>query len=245
MCPLTLVTASAAIFCCVMAASLYTLRKGHNRAADRVIGATNNAYRQTQALLDLYSWMKPTFPMSPMRGWAISPDFAGVIVSQISLATPKLVLELGSGVSTVVTAYALRRFSPGAKLFSMEHDEGYAASTHQQIKAHGLEDIVSVIYCPLKTIGEEIWYDVSRLPSITGFGLLVVDGPPGTTPNLARYPALPRLHERLAPGAVILVDDGSREDEKRMVEMWAKDFPDVTVEFLPTEKGAFRIHWPV
>lgn len=50
--------------------------------------------------------------------------------------------------------------------------------------------------------------------------VLIVDGPPGLTGDWARYPAYPLLREKLRPGAIVLIDDAQRTDERSIVEAW-------------------------
>jgi hypothetical protein len=37
------------------------------------------------------------------------------------------------------------------------------------------------------------------------------------------------------------MDDGAREDEKKTVEIWLREFPCFVCEYVPLEKGAFII----
>jgi hypothetical protein len=55
---------------------------------------------------------------------------------------------------------------------------------------------------------------------------------------------LPLLRERLAPGATLLIDDGSRPDERAMVERWQTEVEGLLVRELPLAKGAFLITMP-
>jgi len=69
--------------------------------------------------------------------------------------------------------------------------------------------------------------------------MLIVDGPPVKTASSARYPALPFFMERLAEDAIVIMDDGSRNDEKIICQDWLKMFPEFDSEYVDTEKGAF------
>jgi len=37
---------------------------------------------------------------------------------------------------------------------------------------------------------------------------------------------------------VVLLDDAGRDDEKTIVDMWTRQFPEFTSEFIDLEKGA-------
>jgi hypothetical protein len=71
--------------------------------------------------------------------------------------------------------------------------------------------------------------------------LLVIDGPPESTQKMARYPALPLLFKYLLNESIIILDDGGRKEEKEIVEIWEKEFENISSEYLDFEKGAFLI----
>lgn len=198
-------------------------------------------YRQMESLFSLYSVLKINKPLPPMRGWAISPDFANIIMSLIYELRPKVVLEASSGVSTLIAAYSMRELDCG-RLISFEHEESYAGKTIQNIALHGLQDVAKVIYSPLKDVdvhGERrLWYDISSLKAIESIDLLIIDGPPRDVNELARYPALPLLFDKLSDRAVVLIDDADRKDEREIIDRWLKEFSCFTREAIDTEKGA-------
>ena len=55
--------------------------------------------------------------------------------------------------------------------------------------------------------------------------LLLVDGPPAYAAGheLARYPALPVLYDRLAPGATVVLDDVERAGEQEVLRRWERE----------------------
>ncbi len=198
-------------------------------------------YWQIEALFSLYSTLKIAHPLPPMRLWAASPDFVILAVSLIREHRPQVVLEIGSGVSTIVSSYALQELGEG-QLISLEHEQQFADITAANITAHRLDHIASVRYAPLKSVMlngvSRPWYDTAALENIPPVDLLVVDGPPSGTFDLARYPALPMVFDLLKPGAYILVDDFMRDDEYAMVNKWLDEFDLKVVRTFANEKGA-------
>jgi predicted O-methyltransferase YrrM len=203
-----------------------------------------NTYRQVESLLSLSASIHVRRPLPPTRGWAISPDFGVLLASAVKDRRPLNVLECGSGVSTLITAYCLESLGAG-RVTSLEHDEKFARQTQDEIELHGLGDVARVVHTPLKehAIGGErfLWYDLDAVPDLGTIDLLVVDGPPQSTQLLARYPAIPLLVDRLAKDALVLLDDGKRRDESAIVERWRREFEGLTAEFLETEKGAYAV----
>ena len=67
--------------------------------------------------------------------------------------------------------------------------------------------------------------------------LLVVDGPPGYSASMARYPAVPLLGPIMRPGAKVVLDDYKRTDKKNAVAQWRQLHPEWLLEELPHKKG--------
>ena len=56
-----------------------------------------------------------------------------------------------------------------------------------------------------------------------------------------RHPALPILLTRLAPHAILVVDDATLFDKQAMVRRWCKEYP-VMAKLVVTEKGTAIVH---
>jgi predicted O-methyltransferase YrrM len=211
-----------------------------------VHGAELRLFSQLEALAWLQSELDLRRPLPPTRGAAAAPDALLELLRILDDTRPEIVLELGSGVSTIVAAARLKAADRG-RIVALEHDPGYAAQTRSHLVAQGLERWAQVVDAPLRDVEIEgdgyRWYELNAdVP--TTIEVLFVDGPPGVTGPLARYPALPLLRERLAPGATLLIDDGSRLDERAMVERWQTEVDGLLVRDLPLAKGAFLITMP-
>lgn len=212
------------------------------RALHRQIGEQQFAeFRQMEALSGLYSTLDIQHPLPLTRNTAASPDFLHLLASEIFRIKPELIVEVGSGTSTLIAAYCLKKIGRG-KIISLDHLEKYADITRQTILSHGLENYASVIHAPLKNYDLDgasyRWYDDAVLPDSDDIGLLIVDGPPKDVSAWARYPAIPLLGERLRPDASVLLDDGARRDETAIVAAW-QDKYGLGYSIAPTEKGAF------
>ncbi|MGC2064302.1 MAG: class I SAM-dependent methyltransferase [Thermodesulfovibrionales bacterium] len=212
-----------------------------------LLSRSEQDYRQLEALFTLYKLLPLRAPLPPMRGWAICPDFAVFILQTIREVRPLLVMELGSGVSTIIASYALEAAGRG-RVVSVEHEAAFAEQTARRLEQHGMNDIATVIHASLKkvTVGDRafMWYSIDALPNTGTIDLLIVDGPPGHIQEFSRYPALPLLRERLSPQATIVLDDADRVDEKRILEMWQAEMPGLKLEKFSTEKGTAMLKTP-
>ncbi|MBK7820161.1 MAG: class I SAM-dependent methyltransferase [Tessaracoccus sp.] len=183
---------------------------------------------ETQALQQLLGRYAPQEPLPNVSGWAMKPTGLVVLLSCVDSVKPGLVVELGAGTSTLWIARALKEQGSG-RLISFEHQEQYAARYQRMLVAHGLDDCAEVRYTPLVNVdtprGPRKWYDLDP-GSIGGeIELLLVDGPPATTDEHARYPALPLLRRVLAAEAYVVVDDANRRAETEMIAFWQEEEP--------------------
>jgi len=160
-------------------------------------------------------------------GWALTADSAAVLAREVLLANPTRIVELGSGVSTLILGQILKNRG-GGKLLSIDHDRTWAQKTRANVAYLGLEDFVQVIDAPLAQLDVNgmncCWYDIpaTELSRFGEIDFLFVDGPPQMQNSNApaRFPAFPLLREHLSSTAVIFVDDASRTAETEMVAAW-------------------------
>ena len=192
-------------------------------------------YRQGEYFAQLLSLMKFTSPLPPTRSWAASPDLLLTLMDLVRKNRPKLIVELGSGISTLVMAKA----SQGrTKIISIDHSEEFAQKTRDMLKEHGVKN-VEIRVAPLTShVSGTDWYDLNLLKNLKNIDLLVIDGPPGSKNPKARQPALKEFESRLSTKAVIVIDDVNRDGERELAEMFSKAFPKKTLEILPHEKGS-------
>ncbi|MGA9749912.1 MAG: class I SAM-dependent methyltransferase [Nocardioides sp.] len=204
----------------------------------------SRSVRELEALIDLRALVPARTTMPSTQGWAASPLTISSLVREVLETSPSLVVEAGSGGSSVWVGYCLERLGHG-RCISLDHDEEYAAKTRADIVRHGLTAYVDVVHSPLtevKIAGETfLWYDLSKVEGLDGIDVVFVDGPPGTTGPLARYPALPVLQPRCAPGARFILDDAARPDERAIVHRWVNDHGATTVGRTPGPLGCVTV----
>ncbi|AFR11088.1 class I SAM-dependent methyltransferase [Nocardiopsis alba] len=203
-------------------------------------------YEQQVAWSELRGHLDVAPFMPPLRGWAASPDVLRLLVRIIERDRPALVVECGSGASSVWIGYALRKAGTG-RLVAIEHDARYAELSRDLVAAHSLEDVVEIRHAPLAPVPAEYadgvsadvpWYDTEALVDLKGIGLVFVDGPPQATGVEVRHPAVPVLLPACEDHAVFVLDDAARPDERSLGERWLAAHPDLVRTEEPTEKGA-------
>ena len=178
----------------------------------------------------------PTLP-TEMTKWPISPDLAMLLINLIESNTYDLVIEFGSGISTIVIAKALlhkafKDHNTIAKFVSFEHNKDYYEKTLSQLKNNDLDQTVELKLTPLAPFtatdnNTYSYYDCQFIlkklwQKFEGSHILVfVDGPPGSTGKNSRYPALSHmLPYSDAVKIDMLLDDTIRSDEQEIVKCW-------------------------
>ena len=183
----------------------------------------SNYFTQFEALQSIKQLFPEAVFLPPTRGWAASPDFLLKLVELVITESPKYVVELGSGVSSVVLGLALNKFCNG-QLVSIDHEVFFAQKTQKFININKLSETVDVKFCPLFDYHYQDkmwqWYDLSLIKFKQNIDLLVVDGPPRKLQEKSRFPALTLLMNKLSPDATIILDDANRKNEQEVIKDW-------------------------
>jgi predicted O-methyltransferase YrrM len=199
-------------------------------------------FRQLEAMQNLGAVLPANDMLPATRGWAASPDLLVVLVDLMKTGRPSLVVECGSGVSTLWLALAMRRFEIDGRIIALDHDPVFGGQTRDFLARHDLRDLAEVRDAPLESFSLEgetySWYATGAWEDLTGIDLLFIDGPPATTGHQARYPALPLLSGSLSPAATVVLDDLVVPDMQKVLQRWLDAYPEFSSELLPLEKHA-------
>ena len=212
-----------------------TIEDSEMKLTKVIVKRSKQDFRQLEALVSLHEMLDLKAALPPTRGWAASPDLLLTLTSLVRKHKPKLVVELGSGASTIILSRA-----GAVEIVAIEHDLEYLKSTQELLTEHQVSN-VKLIHAPLiqKEILEEsfMWYDSSKLQDLKEIDFLFIDGPPGSKDDAARVPALPVLGSKLSENAVVVIDDTKRSGEKTLAESFANALPNHKLRFLDHEKG--------
>ncbi len=199
--------------------------------------------KQAQYLSLLEHKLQLNMPLPPTRGFAASPDILHVIAGTVLGEKPKICVEFGSGVSTVVTARCLQLNGFG-KLYSFDHDAEWIQKTRDMLHQYDLQAYVEIFHAPVEPIlingVNTQWYRTADIPE-KGIDFFVIDGPPMRIAPQARLPALHVLAQRLSAQTIGYLDDSDRPDEQIALANWQQAFPDIKQTNCFYEKGATRL----
>lgn len=171
----------------------------------------------------------PESALPHLGSWKADTAFLHQIVDAVERMRPATAVELGAGASTLVCARALALHG-GGRLVSYDQHAPFVAATADWLGDHGL--YAELRHAPLDADGGQWpghWYRLDTIPP--KIDLLIIDGPPWTEHPYVRG-AAETLFERLAPGAMILLDDGARPGERVIAQRWRRRWPNIRFELI-------------
>lgn len=173
-------------------------------------------------------------------GWtpfAITPALAAALARAVVGEGRRVIVEFGSGVSTIALAAAAAVTGEPCTVVSFEESSVWSAKLRESLKlvTEPLVD-VEIVDSPLvdwvtpAPLAVSRWYDASVVRGIleqlpAPVDLVVVDGPSAFQQQwqFDRYPALPVVQPFLAHGARILLDDTGRPGEVAVLGQWLEE----------------------
>lgn len=178
------------------------------------------------ALLDRLDLPHDALPY--LGSWKADTGLLTLVTDHILAHRPKLVVEFGTGASTLVLAKALQK-AGGGRLISFDQHEEFVDATRLWLADYGLKADLRAV--PLRASADwpGLWYDHGPLPH--GIDLMLIDGPPWTIHPLTRGGAA-HLFDHVAPGGTVILDDGARPGERLVARRWRRLRPDFDFNLL-------------
>ncbi|MGZ8347672.1 MAG: class I SAM-dependent methyltransferase [Allosphingosinicella sp.] len=173
------------------------------------------------ALLDRLDLPYDALPY--LGSWKADTGLLTLLVDHILEHKPRLVVEFGTGASTLVLARALHK-AGGGQLISFDQHPDFVDATRQWLADYGLD--ADLRAAPLRASPDGwpgLWYDHGPLPM--DIDLMLIDGPPWTIHPLTRG-AASSLFDHIAPGGTVMLDDAARPGERLVARRWRKLRPD-------------------
>lgn len=200
-------------------------------------------YERVAAAVQIQGALNGLPVVRPMPGWALSSDAIVEILCDLQERPNPVLVEFGSGQSTVIFAAWFRARGCG-RFVSFEHDPAHAEAIGRQLEAAKLVAQVELNVIPLADRAAVDGLAASKsyaLPdTFPGVDVALVDGPSYFFGESTRYHPLTWSIERLNPGGAAYLDDTIRPQEKRILEVLARR-RDLKVQDLGTANGFARI----
>lgn len=178
------------------------------------------------ALLDAehtdLSWIQPP---PEDHGWTLALDALRFITNVVRHFKPRHILEFGSGLSTLVLARAAAGLAHECRISSLDHDPEFGAAA----AACCLNHVKKTCYVAFQTapLVARLYGDKfvptylikpKQLASEISVDLVLIDGPPAVLGG--REGTLYQAMDYVKPGALVLVDDSRRREEREALTNW-------------------------
>ena len=165
-----------------------------------------------------------------LGGPRLSSSVLDFLEWRIRTIQPKIILEFGSGISTICFARYMKELyidSETVRVFSIEQDQSYAHETREALKSLDLDKCATVVYAPLceqviegiettcYSLSTEFLKDLLR-ENRPDF--ILVDGP--KEGKDFRFGTLPLIMPFLAPQTHFFLDDALRDNEINVAHQW-------------------------
>ncbi|MGL4885820.1 MAG: hypothetical protein ACRC4V_05635 [Aeromonas veronii] len=219
------------------------------------------AVRHIEAFVAIQQYLTHGDGITGFHGWPISPDLGVFLLERLRERQYDVIIEFGSGTSTLLMAKALQAFNllkdgESKHILTFDHDTYYFEKTQNLLASHKVDSLVDVRLVPLKEWSDQTgnyrYYSchdaltelAGRLQGSRKRLLVLVDGPPGNTCPNARYPAVPFMSDLMACHEIDwILDDANRLEEKLSAGLWKKSWLNNDIRFedeiIKNEKGMF------
>jgi len=169
------------------------------------------------------------FADSELGLWSLTAEALNFLEAQIQALRPALILEFGSGISTVCLARYMTEIRGRADIphvVSIEQSPEHAAATEQLLSVAGLSGCARVAVRPVTDCAIERQqtrcYDLSEsiISILDGrrADFVVIDGPADV--EGCRFGTLPLIREYVLSDARFFLDDALRDGELRVAALW-------------------------
>lgn len=249
-----------------------TLQELFNRQSVQLLQSTNalgqhvsktklEQQNTMQSFLLLQQLMQGGEQLLNLDEWAMQADTLQKLTQHVLANSFDLIIEFGSGQSTLVIAKTLAGMTKPPRFLSLEQSLHYFEKLQHRINRFNLSEFVELAHAAVKpvelrqdqkSVRVQEFYSCNDLLSglseewseKPGVILVVVDGPfSDTNDGLARYAALPVV-ESFFPNHTlhVVLDDTKREGEKQVLQQWQSFCEQrgraTEVEYWPSQKGA-------
>jgi predicted O-methyltransferase YrrM len=184
--------------------------------------------------------------------YAISKPTLSIIYDYIQTYKPPVILEFGSGNSTICNATWVQQLYDNTKspvIYSVEQDEKYIEQVRSTLAKRKLEHLVRFLFAPLTDytidnfdfkcyqLNEQV---LRNFLNDTSPSLILIDGPSGQGMN--RLGTLLQVRPILTDSAHFFLDDALRPGEVAIARQWAT-YPDISLDGIYlTDRGLLSGH---
>jgi hypothetical protein len=221
------------------------LAASNEKLTEVVARHTEYLGRQVEALQNLYAVLPVARRVPPMSTWPAPPDTVLYVVERLVSDRPSLVVECGSGGSTLWLALAVSNFALEARIVALESTPERADQTNELLAAHGVQELVDVRHAaiePMEVDGGVVhWYSRPAWSDLDRIGLVVV-GTCRVAGEGEVLGAVTLLGERVLRDGLVVIDERIGASAHEDVDRWLAVTPAFRQEPRPFESGPRVLH---
>jgi hypothetical protein len=229
--PIVLTYLSIMIFLLIIKADLD--RRIADQSAIEQLRSELTAHRETTSVIGyLNSVLEPSVPIWYSRayqGYTISPEMLAEVFNRIVKEKPRAILEIGSGLSTLVASYAVQKNGFG-QVVSWDVVEPRASRVRELLDSHDQKSHVKVVsLSPFdkQDASDEILWDDGHAPEKIDF--LIVDATSDSSKNPEHMKAVETVKPMLAIGCTIFIHDSFEARDREAVAEWMSEIRELSL----------------
>jgi predicted O-methyltransferase YrrM len=176
-------------------------------------------------------------------GHTVAPDFVQIVNEIIRRNTIESILELGSGLSTILLSAFIKENGLKCDILSLENSEDWVRLIKNEVdkNINGYTNInIEVVYAPLKKYSnlKDEYYTIESIPKDKKYDLIVIDGP---SKAVQRQYSFQMLNKFIKTKTIFIFDDGDLKPIPQSIKKWIKVNSDWEARYYQTVKGTWVI----
>lgn len=181
--------------------------------------------------------LKEVLAGNMIGNWTLDRNSIVILWKKLMEIKPTIILEAGSGISTLLFAKFQEKHNQNGRVISLEQDKKEKIRVEDLLKKFKLDSFVNILYAPLNSRGgyEFSHQNILQISGNKKGDWLMIDGPCGTdgSRDQVMYDLLPYMN----PGSIWFADDSFRDGELSFLKQW-EDRKDIEVTGIyPVGKG--------
>lgn len=164
--------------------------------------------------------LKPYFPKGFVFETSYTLSFQVIqhIANDIIINKPQTILEIGSGLSTIILSNLISELNYGPNFISIDQD--FKWQNHIKPHCKEVEFYNFEITKNKESTIEGSWFNIPKDSFLREkkFDMVIIDGPKGFESKYARYGIIDFLKGRVMESTIVFLDDTDREDEQFILQ---------------------------
>lgn len=203
---------------------------------DKVFGIDKLEYRIVKRTMEYSDFkikelkameiLKPYFPRGFVfeTGYSLSFQAIQHIANDIVISKPQTILEIGSGLSTIILSNFISELDYNPEFISIDQDPAWQKHLQSQCQNVDFYDFDITSNSEFAMEGNK-WFEIPEDSMLRRkkYDLAIIDGPKGSESKYSRFGIVNFLKEKITESTIIFLDDTDREDEKFILQQMKED----------------------